>query len=91
MEGIMFKSEVVLTNKSGFHARPASVFLKEALEYKSDIKVGKNKIEYNGKSIIGILSMGAVKGDLITIIAEGEDEKEAVESLKRLVQNGFGE
>ncbi|AOT70354.1 HPr family phosphocarrier protein [Geosporobacter ferrireducens] len=87
----MYKAEVIISNKSGLHARPASLFVKEAGKYDSIIKVIKNGKEYDSKSIIGILSMGAVEGDRITISAEGPDEKEAVEGLVRLLESKFGE
>lgn len=91
-EGIkLYKAEVVLKNETGLHARPASVFTKEATKYESDVKVVKDGVEYNAKSIMGILSMGAGKGNKLTIIADGSDEKEAVEALKTLVESGFGE
>lgn len=87
----MYKLEAILKNNAGLHARPATLFIKEASKYNSKIKVVKKDKEYNSKSIVGILSMGAVKGDNITIIAEGDDEKEAVKALKNLVDNNFGE
>lgn len=87
----MYKIEVELKNETGLHARPASVFVKEAAKYSSDIAVVKDEKKYNGKSIMGILSMGATKGEKIVIQAEGDDEKEAVEALKKLVDNNFGE
>ncbi len=87
----MYKAEVIISNKSGLHARPASLFVKEAGKYDSAIKVIKNGKEYDSKSILGILSMGAVEGDRITISAEGPDEKEAVEGLVRLLESKFGE
>jgi len=82
---------VTLNNPSGLHARPASLFAKEAVKFKSHIKVIKDDCEYNARSIIGILSMGAANGDQLTIVAEGIDEKEAVEALRALVDNKFGE
>ncbi|KPU26583.1 phosphocarrier protein HPr [Caloranaerobacter sp. TR13] len=87
----MQKIEVALKNETGLHARPASIFVKEASKYMSDIKIIKDAKEYNAKSIIGILSIGAGKGDKLTIISEGEDEKEAVEALKALIESSFGE
>ncbi len=87
----MKQLEVVLKNKTGLHARPASQFVQEASKYKSDIKLIREKNEYNAKSIVSILSMGAGKGIRFIIQAEGEDEAEAVEALKILVESGFGE
>lgn len=87
----MYKAEIELKNETGLHARPASLFVKEATKYKSQISIVKRDKEYNGKSIMGILSIGAIKGDKLTVIAEGEDEKEAIKSLKALANNNFGE
>ncbi len=83
----MYKAEVVLKNETGLHARPASLLVKEAAKYKSDLKIIKDGKEFNGKSIMGIISMGADKGTKLTIIAEGVDEKEVVLSIKDLIEN----
>ncbi|SHJ86167.1 HPr family phosphocarrier protein [Paramaledivibacter caminithermalis] len=87
----MYKFETKLMNETGLHARPASLLVKEAANYKCKISIIKDGIEYNGKSIMAILSMGAVKGDKLMIITQGEDEKEAFEGLKALANNNFGE
>jgi phosphocarrier protein HPr len=92
MGGIqMYRETVVLKNETGLHARPASLFVKEASKYVSDIKVEKDGKEYNAKSIMGILSMGAAMGTTINIIADGKDEEEAVKALVELVNSKFGE
>lgn len=83
----MINKEVILQNKTGLHARPASLFVKEASKYISEIKVIKDEKEYNAKSMIGVLSMGAAKGDRIIIKAEGADEETAVNSLIELISN----
>jgi phosphocarrier protein len=85
------ESEVILKNETGLHARPASIFIKMASKYSSEIKVIKDNKEYNGKSIIGILSMGAGKGTKLIIKAEGKDEEQAIEALKALIEGDFGE
>ncbi len=87
----MYREEVILKNETGLHARPASLFVKEAAKYVSDIKIVKGEKEYNGKSIMGILSMGAAKGDVLTIQAEGEDEETAVKELVDLIANKLNE
>ncbi|MBU5438550.1 HPr family phosphocarrier protein [Tissierella sp. MSJ-40] len=87
----MFKQEVILQNETGLHARPASLFVKEASKYTADIKVTKDGKDYNAKSIMGILSMGAAKGDKIIIQAEGDDAETAVKELISLVNNKFNE
>lgn len=87
----MHKEKVQLKNETGLHARPASMFVKEASKYSSDIIMIKDGKQFNGKSIMGILSMGVQKGDTITIQAQGEDERKAVENLKILIDSNFGE
>jgi phosphotransferase system HPr (HPr) family protein len=87
----MYKVEVQLKNETGLHARPASVFTNEASKYKSNIILIKDGNEFDAKSIISILCMGAFKDDRITIAADGEDEREAVESLRGLIEGGFEE
>ena len=82
---------IELKNESGLHARPASLFVSECAKYKATICIQKNNKEYNGKSILSVLSLGAVKGDKITITALGEDEEAALQSLDKLISGGFGE
>ncbi|MDF2548405.1 MAG: HPr family phosphocarrier protein [Anaerosolibacter sp.] len=87
----MYEEKVVLENEAGLHARPASLFIQRASEYKSNINIIKDSTRCNGKSIISVLSLGAKKGVEITIRGDGVDEKEAVISLVKLVKTGFGE
>lgn len=87
----MYKEDVTITNETGLHARPASLFVKEASKYTSHINLIKDGKEYNAKSIMGLLSMGAGKGDVLTIQAEGEDEEEAVKDLVDLLVNRIKE
>lgn len=83
----MYESSVTIKNEIGLHARPASLFIQEAIKYSSNIEVVKNDKTYNGKSIMSVLSMSARKGEEILIKAEGEDEQEAVDALVNLVEN----
>lgn len=82
---------MVLNNEVGLHARPASMVIKEASKYKADINIIKDGQVFIAKSILQILSMGAVKGDELIIGANGPDEKEAIAALKELFDNNFGE
>jgi len=88
----MKKVNLKLQNEEGLHARPANLFSKAAMKFKCDIQLLKNgdsaKV-YNPKSILSILSMGAAKGDEITVIANGEDEEEAISKITELINNGF--
>ena len=83
----MIRKEVMLKNESGLHARPASLFVKEASKYASEIKVIKGGKEYNGKSIIGLLSIAASKNDTIIIESKGIDEEIAINRLVKLIKN----
>ena len=67
------------------HARPAAVFVKEAKRYASEVKVVKDGREVNAKSSLQILTVGAKKGESITIRAEGDDAEQAVEALADLI------
>ena len=82
---------VIINNRSGLHARPACVFVKEASKYESDIKVinEKNKKEANAKSIIDILSLTATRGESLKLVAEGEDAEKAIKNIQALVEKGL--
>jgi phosphocarrier protein len=79
--------KIVLRNEVGLHARPAALFVQAANKFLSDIYIELNGKKVNGKSIMGVMSLGVFQGEEITIIARGEDEKEAVEELAELLQN----
>lgn len=85
----MFVKEVVVQNQVGLHARSATFFIQKANEYKSSIWVEKDERKVNAKSLLGVLSLGITKGLTISIIAEGSDEEEAVNSLVSLVSSDF--
>lgn len=74
---------------AGLNARPAALFVQVSSRFNSRIWVKINSKKINAKSIMGIMSLGVVSDDEITIIAEGNDEKEAIDSLKRLVDSNF--
>lgn len=80
---------VRILNDEGFHARPAGVFVKKASEFKSAIEVRSNGVSKNGKSIMGLMSLGLAKDAEITIVATGDDESAALEALTALVANKF--
>jgi len=82
----MFKQEVIVKNKIGLHARPAAKVVAEGNKFKSDMKIKKGNKEVNMKSLLGVLSIGAMCGDRVTIEAEGEDEVAAVEAVTKLIE-----
>ncbi len=83
----MISRKVTIQNSVGLHARPATFFIQKANSYKSSIWVEKEDCRVNAKSLLGVLSLGIVKGTEITLIADGPDEAEAVEGLVSLVNN----
>lgn len=87
---MMREATVKLLNDEGLHARPAAIFVKTASKLSSDISIVYNGVSVNGKSIIGIMSLGAFNGEEITIQATGSDEEVAVKTLSKLVENNFG-
>ena len=87
----MTEVTTMIVNKEGIHARPASVFVQTASKFKSRIWIEAKGKTVDAKSILMIMSMGLVKGTEITISADGEDEAEAVKTLKELVDAKFNE
>ena len=91
----MSEEEVVdrllIRNVLGLHARAAASFVKVANRFRSDITVTKNSVSVNGKSIMGVLMLAAAKGTEITVRVKGDDASEALEALRELVKNKFGE
>lgn len=89
----MYCKETTVKNATGLHARPASEFVAAAKKFRSKIRVKRPEEAdaVNAKSIVVLLTRGFSKGDIVQVIAEGEDEQEAVEALIALIDGGFGE
>lgn len=87
----MFMKETTVNNQVGLHARPATFFIQKANEFKSSIWVEKDERRVNAKSLLGVLSLGIVKGTTVSLIADGADEQAAVEQLVELVSSDFAE
>ncbi len=87
----MISRDVVITNTSGLHARPATFFIHKALSYKSSVWVEKGDRKVNAKSLLGVLSLGIAQGMTVTLIADGEDESSAIDGLIELINSGFSE
>lgn len=81
----IIKKEIIVKNKQGLHARPAAMFVQVANKYDSRITLKNNSDEVNGKSIMGILMLGAEQGSVIIIEAEGEDALMAIEELEKIL------
>lgn len=87
----MISEVITITNGTGLHARPASVFVSTASKFKSELILQKGEKQINAKSIMGVLSLGITKGTDIMILAQGPDEEEAVRALVELVRSNFNE
>lgn len=85
----MKSRNVTIQNSVGLHARPATFFIQKANSYKSSIWVEKDDRRVNAKSLLGVLSMGIVKGTTVTLFADGPDEDQAIEGLATLIANDF--
>ncbi|MBE6956567.1 MAG: HPr family phosphocarrier protein [Ruminococcaceae bacterium] len=87
----MYSKEAIVNNQVGLHARPATFFIQKANEFKSSIWVEREDRKVNAKSLLGVLSLGIIKGTAINLIADGADEQEAVEALVQLISSDFAE
>ena len=87
----MYSQEAVVNNQVGLHARPATFFIQKANEFRSSIWIEKDERRVNAKSLLGVLSLGIVKGTKINIVADGVDENQAVETLTELIDSAFAE
>ena len=85
----MKSRQVVITNASGLHARPATFFIQKANSFRSTIWVEKDDRRVSAKSLLGVLSLGIAKGMSITLIADGQDEVAALDGLEQLIGSGF--
>ena len=82
---------MVVQNQLGLHARPASMFVKMATRFESEILVVKEGEEINGKSIMGLMMLAAGPGTTLTVTAVGSDAAEAINELAQLVNRNFEE
>ena len=87
----MFMKETMVNNQVGLHARPATFFIQKANKFKSSIWVEKEDRRVNAKSLLGVLSLGIVKGTAINLIADGPDEEAAISALVELINSEFSE
>ncbi len=76
------EKEITVANRQGLHARPAAMFVQIATKYRSNITVKKDKDAVNGKSIMGVLMLGAQYNCKVMIIAEGDDAIDAMNELE---------
>lgn len=87
----MIRETIQVLNQTGIHARPATKLVKVATAYKSDISIVKNGKTVNAKSILGVMGLAMSYNENIELIVDGEDEQQALEKIKRLFEEKFGE
>jgi len=87
----MVERSVTISNRAGIHARPAALVVQATKDFKCNVYFEKGQDRINAKSIMGVITLGAAYGTEIKIIAEGEDEQTAVDTLVRLFESKFEE
>ena len=87
----MITREVTIVNKAGMHTRPASSIVRIAAKYNADFFISHDGFEVNGKSIIGVMTLAAAQGTVLTLRFDGPDEEELAEEMIRFFEDGFGE
>ena len=87
----MTQKELTVKNRLGLHARPAALFVQTAAKFRSEIKVSKGEVEVNGKSVMGLMMLAAECGSKVKVVAEGSDEKKALDELSQLFDRKFDE
>lgn len=87
----MAKRDVIVENRAGVHMRPSTMITQTCCKFKSDIFIINNEAKINARSVIGIMSMGALYGTKLTLEAIGEDEDVALDALESLFVSGFAE
>ena len=85
------QKDFTIKNTLGLHARAAANFVRVASRFSSDISIRKDGYKVDGKSILGVLSLAAVRGSVISIMISGEDSEAAMKEIGELVDSGFGE
>ncbi len=91
MSGEALVRKFTVRNRLGLHARAAAVLVALTSRFSSSIIIRKESFEIDGKSILGVLSLAAIRGTEIVVAIEGEDSREAMEEVSRLIETGFGE
>lgn len=87
----MLQKEFLIINKLGLHARASALLVKTASRFSSEVKLAREGVEVNGKSIMGIMMLAAPKGTTVKLTVAGEDETEAMQSIGEIISTGFGE
>ena len=89
MSNKKLSTQITITNPQGLHMRPAYLLAETASKFDCEIELVKDDIRVDGKSVLGILTLGAAQGADVTVEADGDDAEDAIATLKELLQSGF--
>lgn len=87
----MTSKDIIIENKVGLYAKPATLFVQAAARFRSDILISKEEKHANAKSLLGVLSLGICRGNRITLTASGVDEEAAIDALSSLLSSSLKE
>ena len=87
----MITQEIKIINRLGLHARPAAMLVQTASAFSSDIKIIKDTLQVNAKSIMGVLMLAAEYGSTLKLQCDGSDEAQAAQAISKLFENKFNE
>jgi phosphocarrier protein len=87
----MIRKTIIIENKLGMHARPATMIVKIASKFRSDFHIIKGDMEINGKSIMGVMTLAAEYGSELELVADGVDEEFLIREIAELFASKFGE
>ena len=82
----MIREKILIENEYGLHALPATKFVKTADKFSSEIKLIKDGVEVDGRSIMAILTLACEKGSTVELIVDGKDEKKAINALRNILK-----
>jgi phosphocarrier protein len=85
----MIEQIITVTNRAGVHARPSAMIVQSIKDFKSNVYFEKDNDRINAKSIMGVLTLGAAYGTKLKIVAEGDDEAQALEKVVKLFESKF--
>ena len=82
---------ITIKNRLGLHARPAALLVQTASKFTAKIELETDELKVNGKSIMGVMMLAAGFGSKLTVFATGEDAREAVDTIRTLIDSKFDE
>ena len=83
--------EVTIINKLGLHARAAAALVRVTSRFECEIKIEKGQFSVDAKSILGMMTLAAARGSVVTVICSGPDQQEAIDAIGRCINERFGE